>query len=179
MWFTENAWPPMLICVAAGLLSLWIWNANRRQMHLVAAGVFFLLAGGIYAAEQMIMTEGERLQQDLLQLSDQFRRHDPMALDHFSQTAGEWRAICQQAMDMVEIQDDLRLFNFQTQITNQNSRATVDFRANATITALGTTVHHPFRCIMTYQREGGEWKIIHVERLDPMNGKRMGVLDPR
>lgn len=179
MWFTENAWPPMLICVAAGLLSLWIWNANRRKAPIIAALVFFVLAGGIYAAEQMIVTEGERLQQDVLELSDQFRRHDTKALDHFSEGSSEWRGICQQAMDMVQIHDDLRLFNFQTEITNRGSRATVEFRANATITALGTTVHHPFRCILTYQREAGQWKIVHVERLDPMNGKKMGVLDPR
>jgi hypothetical protein len=82
-------------------------------------------------------------------------------------------------MAMVTIQSDMRLSDFQTKLTNENSRGTVHFRANATIAVqgFGDVGYQPFRVILTFQRENGEWKIIDVERLNPLNGKKMGTLD--
>jgi hypothetical protein len=71
------------------------------------------------------------------------------------------------------------LTDFRTNLTNENSRATVHFRANATIGAMGFKGHHPFRCVLTYQKEGGFWKIIDVERLDPIKGDKMEVMARR
>lgn len=179
MWFTENPWPPMLIAVFGALACLGLWNSNRRNLYFILAVSFLGMTCGIYAVERAIVTPGERLQQQVALMCDQFRRHDPKTLDHFSESASEWKAICQSAMDIVEIQDDLHLTDFHTTFMSSQSQADVHFRANATITALGNRAYHPFRCVLSFQKEGGEWKIINVKRLDPLNGEKIEVMAPR
>lgn len=179
MWFTDNPWPPMLITGSAAVICLVLWNSQRRRQFLNAGLLFLLMTGGIYAMERAIVTEGERLQQDTIQLCQQFRARDDKALDHFSATAPEWKTMCAGAMATVKIKDDLRLSDFRTKVSNHNSRGTVHFRAHATISTMEYTGYHLFRCILTYQKEGGEWKIVDVERLDPIRGERMGVMDRR
>lgn len=179
MWFTENPWPPMVIAGLCALVSFAFWNRDRRNVYFVIGFLLLGATGAIYAVERAIVTEGELLQNDVALMCDQFRRRDPRTLDHFSDGAPEWKGICRTAMEMVEVRDDLRLTDFRTNFTKEKSNATVHFRANATISAMGMTAHHPFRCVLTYQKEGGQWKIVDVERLDPIKGEKMDVMEHR
>ncbi len=179
MWFTENPWPPMLIACFGALICFGLWNADRRNLYFFLAMAFLGMTGGIYAVERVIVTEGERLQDDVAMLCHQFQHRDPKTLDHFSDTAPEWKTLVSETMKVVTIQDDLRLTDFQTIVTNEHSRATVHFRANATISAMGFNGHHPFRCIFSFQKEGGQWKIIDVQRLDPIKGDPIEIMEPR
>lgn len=179
MWFTENPWPPMVLAGLAALICFAIWNNDRRNLYLILGLAFLAMTGVIYAAERAILTDGEKVQQQVAVLCDQFRRKDEAALDHFSPTVPELRTLCQTAMGMVDVGNDLRLTDFATTITNQNSRATVHFRANATISAGGFSGHHPFRCLLTFQKEAGAWKIVDVQRLDPIKGDKIGPMDHR
>ena len=179
MWFTENAWPPMLIAGLAALVCLAMWNSNRRGIHLVAALGCLLLCAGLYFLERAIVTEGERLQQVVVSLCDDFRnKRVAETVNHFSNAAPELKVFVLAAMAMVDVQEDLRLTDFQTNLTNQNSRGTVHFRANATLAVpgQGDVGHYPARFILTFQREQGEWKIIEVERLHPLTGVKMQTL---
>jgi len=179
MWFTENAWPPMLICALGAVVFFGIWNSDRRNLYLIMGLVSLAMIGVVYGVERAIVTDGEKLQIQVTQLCDQFRRREPVALDHFSVSAPELKTLCQGAMEMVEVGDDLRLTDFHTTFTNQNSRANVHFRANATISVMGFSGHHPFRCILGFQKEAGNWKIVDVQRLDPIKGEKIGVMDRR
>ena len=179
MWFTENPWIPMLISGVCGLSWLLVWNSQRHNLQFYLALAFFGLTGLIYVVERAIVTEGERLQQDVVLMCDQFRHRDAATFDHFSDSVSDWKSICKLAMETVEIHDDLHLTDFQTSITDGETNAKVHFRANATITAFGTTAHHPFRCVLTYQKENGIWKIIDVQRLDPIRGDAMAVMEHR
>lgn len=169
----------MLIAGLVSFVFVVLWSSNRRGLHLVLAAVFALLAGGIYFAERAIVTEGERLQQRVAQLCEDFRKKNPRTGDYVSNTRPDLKLAIETAMAMVTIQSDFRLSDFQTKLTNENSRGTVHFRANATIgvQGFGDVGYQPFRVILTFQRENGEWKIIDVERLNPLNGKKMGTLD--
>jgi hypothetical protein len=179
MWFTENAWPPMLLAGLGAIVCFALWNSDRRSRYLLSGLVCLGLIGFFFALERAIVTDGERVQRQVAVLCDQFRRREPATLDQFSATAPELKALCKTAMETVEIGNDLRLTDFRTSFTNQNSRANVHFRANATISALGFSGHHPFRCILSYQKEGGEWKIVDVQRLDPIKGDKMEVMAHR
>lgn len=178
MWFTENAWPPMLIAGLAALVCLALWNSNRRGLHLLAALGCLLLCAGFYFLERAIVTEGERLQKIVVALCDDFRHKRPATLNYFSNTAPVLKVQVLAAMALVDVDQDLRLTDFQTNLTNQNSRGTVHFRANATlsVTGHGNVGHHPARIVLTFQRERGEWKIIEVERLHPLTGERIEML---
>ena len=169
----------MLLAGLAALVFLGIWNSERRNLYLVLALVCLALTGGFYALERAIVTDGEKLQQQVVQLCDQFRKRDPATLDHFSPTAPELKSLCKTAMETVEVGNDLRLTDFHTTFTGQNSRANVHFRANATISVMGHSGHHPFRCILGFQKEAGVWKIVDVQRLDPIKGGKMDVMEKR
>ena len=179
MWFTENPWPPMLIAGLCSLVCFGLWNSDRRNLHFFLAIGFILLAGVLFAVERAVVTDGERLQVQVAQFCDQFRKRDPATLAHFSETAPEFRQLCQKAINLVEIGNDLRLTDFSTTFSNEKSRAAVTFRANATISAMGFSGHHPLRCILTFQREAGAWKIVDVQRLDPIKGDKMDIMEAR
>ena len=179
MWFTENAWPPMLLAGLGSLVCFGLWNSDRRNLYLISAIVCLGIVGVVYAVERAIVTDGEKVQGDVAQLCDQFRKRDPAALDHFSANAPELKALCKRAMEAVEIRDDLRLTDFHTKFTSQNSRASVHFRANATVSVGGFSGHQPFRCILDFQKEGGAWKIVDVQQLDPIKGDKMSVMERR
>lgn len=179
MWFTENAWPPMLIAGLVALIFIAMWNGNRRGIYLVIAAICLAMIGGIYAMERAIVTQGELLQKDVVQLCEQFRQRDPAVVDHFSEKAPGFRLMVLGAMAAVEVRSDIRTTDFQTTFTNENSRANVHFRANGEFAAMGFSGAHPFRCILTYQKEGPGWKIVDVQRLDPINGKKMEIMEPR
>jgi hypothetical protein len=163
----------------AAIVCFGLWNKDGRQLYFNLAVAFLAMTGGIYAVERAIVTEGERLQNDVVDLCQQFRRQDPNILEHFSNTAPELKKLCESAMETVKVHDDLRLSAFETTFTGNQSQAKVHFRANATISTSDASAYHPFRCVLTYRREAGQWKIIQVERLDPINGSPMGTMERR
>jgi hypothetical protein len=179
MWFTENPWPPMLLAGLGSLVCFGLWNSDRRNIYFILGLLLLAMTGVIYVVERAIVTEGEKLQLQVALLCDQFRKRDMAALDHFSSTAPELKATCTAAMHSVEIGNDLRLTDFSTKFMSQNSQANVHFRANATITVLGTSKFYPFRGLLTFRKEGGAWKIVDVQRLDPIKGDKIGIMDAR
>lgn len=179
MWFSENPWPPMIIAAVLAAVFLLMWNANRRGLHLVLVAVFVLLGVGFYFLEQAIVTEGERLQQRVVQLCEDFRDKKPAVLDYVSDTAPQIKLQFASAMVMVTVGKDLRLSDFQTTMSKGNTEGTVHFRANASlnVVGIGDVGYQPARLILTFQREKGGWKITKVQRLNPLNGKEMDVLE--
>ncbi|HET6424088.1 MAG TPA: hypothetical protein VFG20_10420 [Planctomycetaceae bacterium] len=179
MWFTEDPWTPMLFCGIGVLIGVGMWANSRRVLHLGIAVMSLVCAGAIFAIEQAIVTPAEEVEQEVVRLCDDFRRKDPKTLDHFSPTASELRALAESGMAMLTVGDDLSLTDFQTKVTNQGSRAESHFRANATISvnSFGNAGRQPARLILTWAKEGNEWKVIGVKRLNPINGQEIGVLN--
>ena len=163
----------MLLAGLGSLVCFGLWNSNRRNLYFVSAIACLGIAGLVYAVERAIVTDGEKIQGEVVQLCDQFRKRDPATLDHFSATAPDLKSLCKTAMETVEVHDDLRLTDFHTKFTSQNSRASVHFRANATISVMGFSGHQPFRCILDFQKEGGAWKIVDIQRLHPIKGDKI------
>jgi hypothetical protein len=179
VWFTENPWPPIVIAGLLALIFIVLWRSSGRGLHLMLAAALIVFCIGTYFAERAIVTEGERLQQRVVELCDAFRQKQrEKTLDYVSDSQPALKAIFAAALELVTIQSDFRLSDFQTTLTNENSRAQVHFRANATISVqgFGDVGYQPARLILTFQREKGDWKIIGVDRLNPITGKSMDVL---
>ena len=179
MWLTEDPWPPMLILGVASLLAIAWWSSTKRAVGLLAAVGCMVLAGVMFIVEQAIVTPAEAVEQRVVDLCWAFQRRDPQTLEYFSKTSPQLRLLCQTALQMVEVQPDLRLTDFQTRLTNENSRAITHFRANATISVVGAgnVGRQPSRFELTWAREGDDWKVIQIRRLNPVNDKELGLLD--
>jgi hypothetical protein len=179
MWFTEDALAPGVLFGAAGVILMFSgWNSGRRNLAL--AGLLSLILGGsAFVVDALVITESERVESLVHSLCDDFRNKRTTTVEYFSQTAPELRAAVQAAMALVTIESGPRLTDFQIRLTNQQTRATSHFRANATISVRphGHVGHQPSRFILTWAREPAGWKIIRVQRMHPHQDQELGLLD--
>jgi hypothetical protein len=176
MWFTETPWPPIVIFAVAGACCAAAW-INRRQAVYLAAIAALVVAGVVtHAVEARIVTERERVEWAIHDLADAFRAKDAdRMLEHISANALQWRHVAYGAMNLVTVEDDVTITDLSIEMRNQNSRATAWFRANGTFSVGDFRGHRPTRWEVVWQLEGGRWRIIGVERLDPVRGEPVGI----
>lgn len=179
VWFTEDPWPPMFICGLAALLAVAFWANSKRAAYLLAALGLLAFGGVLYVAEQAIVTPAEEIERLVVQLCEDFRRKSPTTLDYFSDSAPELKLMCQAALALVEIKDDLRVTDLHTKLTNDNTRAVCHFRANAglSVTGFGDVGRQPARFELTWAKEPSGWKIIGVKRLHPIKDEEMSLME--
>ena len=98
---------------------------------------------------------------------------EPQTFAFISASAKEVRDLALQALDLVDIQEDIRISDVRTTLSNNNSRAVMHFRASATVSvgAYGNVGRQPTRWELTWQREKGEWKVIRATRLNFLTGE--------
>lgn len=189
MWLTETAWPLILIFSILGVLCLAGWQAQGRKLYFVGLLVMVLLAGATYWTEAVIVTETERVEQAVYGLVATFQEESQLygatslpsadtplrTLEFISTNAADIQNMARGAMLMVSVGDDMRLTDLQIDMRSNNSRAITHFRVNATvdISAFGISQRQPSRWEVTWQREGGEWKVIRVDRLNVVTGERI------
>lgn len=187
MWFTETAWPPIIMLGVVGVLLFLGWISQRRSGYLVGVFVCLGLCGVVWFVEQQIMTEREIVETRLYDFATSVQREslqrgvanlilggpEPETFKFISATANDVREFARQALDMVDIQEDVRISDVRTTLTNNQSRATTQFRATATVsvTAYGNVGRQPTRWELTWQRENGIWKVTRVTRLNFMSGE--------
>ncbi len=187
MWFTETAWPPIIILCVIGVLLFLGWMSQRRLGYL--AGVFACLGlcGVVWFVEQQIITERELVEQRLRDFTTTVQREslqrgvanlllggpEPETFTFISASAKDVRELVRQALDMVDIQDDVRISDVRTTLTNNQSRAVTQFRATASVSvaAYGNVGRQPTRWELIWQRENGVWKVVQATRLNFMSGE--------
>jgi len=179
MWFTENPWPVVVICliVTAIFAARAIQTGLGRNWLLVGLGV--LLAVGTYLAEQSIVTPAEEVELRVHEAIDHCIEGDVNSvLGMISEGQPGMRVLAMAGLSMADIHDDMRITDLNVRMTAQNSRAISHFRANGTISAGGVSMtgHATTRWEVTWQQENGEWKIVDITRLHPINGEPMEVL---
>lgn len=183
-WFTENPWPPALICVAAaGIAVGWAQSrseARDRKLGFGGALVAILAALGIFPLERSIVTDRERIEGEVRQLVADFTaQNEEATLAHFSPGAVEWRKQVQLALKLVKVQG-IDVKDLSVKLFGQGTGATSLFRANGRVTFSGMDAgHQPSRWKLTWQKEQGEWRIVDVVRLNPLKDEELGILENR
>ncbi len=185
MWFTETPWPPILILSVLGVLLFLGWASQRKTGYLAGVALCVALCGLVFVVEQQIVTETERVEQRLLDFTAAFQR-DSLKRGLINAVLGggpeleslkfiqgdEVRRLTTQALDLVDIQDDVRISDIRTRMTNQDSRAITQFRASASVTVSGySAVRQPSRWELTWGKEDGEWKVLRATRLNFLSGQ--------
>lgn len=169
-WFTESPWPLVVILGVAACIMLAIWSAQKRGAWMVGSLALILAAVAVIFIEQSIVTESERVEQRVLDLTRAFQRKDhDRTLEFISLQAPELRKIAEYALESVTVQDDLKVKDMHVRLTNEDTRAVSRFRANGTIVFQGTNLGpQPSLLEVTWQKEKGDWKMIGVRRLNPI-----------
>ena len=185
MWFTETPWPPILIFCVFGVLLFLGWVSQRKTGYLAGVALCLALCGLVFVVEQQIVTETERVEQRLLDFTAAFQR-DSLQRGLLNAVIGggpeleslkflqgdEVRRLATHALDLVDIQDDVRISDIRTKMSNKDSRAITQFRASASVTVSGfNAVRQPSRWELTWGKEDGEWKVLRATRLNFMSGQ--------
>ncbi len=175
MWFTETAWPPMLVMLTLATISGLCWVRRRQIGYLLGVLALIAAAGITWYAEQAIVTDAERVEQAIRDVASAFVSRDVERTQSFF--TPELQPMVTAAFALVEQVDNLRLTDIQVQMLAQDSRAHTHFRANGTVRIRGPIDigHHPSRWHLTWQKEGGRWRVIKIERLHPLTGEEVGV----
>lgn len=187
MWFTENPWPPIVILAVAAAAFIALWMSQRRGLWLLLA--LTAVTGGIavYFVEQRIVTEPEKIEQHILDLTSAFRRkEEAKTLAYFSKQAPELHDLVREGMKLVEVHDDLSVKDMSVRMLTGNTQAIAHFRANATISLNrgppvigGLTQYGVSRWELRWQKEGSDWKIVELVRLNPLKEEKMPPLELR
>lgn len=178
MWFTEVAWPPMVIAIGLAVAALVLWRERLQRKYLLLAVVGSAAAIATYFIEKSVVTDRERIEDAIDQLAMSFQRGDSAAvLDAISQQAPALRQLASLALKRVEVTDiSVTAVNVELRGLG-DSRAKSHFRVNGTVTLdkshkIG---HQPTRWIATWQKETDRWRMIDIEQLDPISGE--GISD--
>jgi hypothetical protein len=180
MWFTETPWPPFFICSVIAAACFAHWHVHRQPRQLYLAGAFLALGGAVILVERLIVTEKERVADQVFGLARAFEAGDaPRCVDFFSMQDAEDRALVQTAAAAARIVGSIRITDMSVQMSSAESRATTTFRASATVNYLGREQHGATRWELTWQREGGDWKIIRIRRLHFVGEGEIPPLSPQ
>lgn len=189
MWFTEDAWSPIIVCIVVALICGIAWSTTQRIKYLIAAIIILLGAVTIHFVEQAIVTPSEQVEQNLYDLVLTFARESrelggssnkPLpdsiqCLRFFSVQDTVDRARVAAALLVADVDEDVRVTDVQIRMTNEDTRAITHFRANATVRAGSFSGHHASRWELTWQREGGEWKVTQTKMLNIINGSEQRI----
>lgn len=180
MWFTENPWPPIFILGMAACGMFVAWFSQKRVFWLAGCVAALIGCGAIYAVEESIVTDGEKLEARVHKLAADFQKKDREAfLAAFSKQAEKWRAMAIKALDDVDIEKDLDIKDMSVELFNEKSQALTRFRANGTVTfQKGMSAYHPSRWELRWQKEANDWKIVDVVRLHPLKDEQKEIFAP-
>jgi hypothetical protein len=177
MWFTETPWPPVAICLVISAVFFGKWFTGRNPRNMIAAASFVALSGVIIVVESLIVTERERVGIALTDLAADFQRGDAdRCAEFFSNSDRTDRDLVRRAAGMVKIDSPIRITDLAINLSSTSSRATSDFRANATASYQGHQEHGWTHWELTWQREANEWKIVRVRRLRFLGGEEIEPL---
>lgn len=182
MWFTETAWPPIAIGVVLAFALLIAWNVTQRSSYLVGALGLALACVGVYFAEEQIVTEAEKVEAAVYEVTGAFRDDDlEKTLSYISPSEEGMRLAVTAANALYDVEDDLRITDVRVETRANDTLAVSRFRANATISSRkgGFRGHHPTHWELTWRKIGGEWKITDYQRLHVVTGEPIGTWSPQ
>lgn len=188
MWFTEDAWSPIIVCAVFGVVFFIAWSSTQRSKFLIPIPILLFAAITVFFAEQAVVTDAEQVEQNLQDLISQFidesqqlgmgQQQTPEMIQchrYFSTNNDADKARVAAALLMVEVSDDARTTDIQIRLTNENTRAVTHFRVNGTVSGPGFSNHYASRWELTWQKEGGRWRVTRTKMLNVMSGEEQRI----
>ncbi len=173
MWFTENAWQPMLLFTLLAMISGMVWYRRLQSRYLIVMACCLIIVAATWVVERSVVTAREQVHDSVVGIVTSFQQRDlDRTVSYVSSQAEDLKTLIGTAYNWVEVKDDMRLTAIETELLNQNTRAKSKFRVNATVKALQRdyTGHQPTHWETTWQLEEGDWRMINILQLDPVTG---------
>ncbi|HUG92731.1 MAG TPA: hypothetical protein VML55_17960 [Planctomycetaceae bacterium] len=176
MWFTENPWPPIFVCVGLAGLCVAAWVSTRRAVALAGAAGLVGLCVAIFVAERLIVSDAERVEAAVVDLAAAYERRDlDRALAFISDDAAALKSSARWLMDTYEVRGGLRITDLDARLNENGTEAVSHFRANGSFASRRGTfgpTHYATRWEFTWHREPSGWKVVAVQPLHVVSGER-------
>lgn len=174
MWFTETAWPPIILLSIVAVACVLAAMQTQRAKWLVAAGLVVLLAGAVWYVEKLIVTPAERVEGNLLAMIDAFQKNnEAQTLAFISPASKGLVALAKLGIHVVDVEPGYRVTDIRVSTIANDTAATSHFRLNATVRmpSQGNLGHQPLRFNGKWRVEAGQWRLTEIEELDPIHGE--------
>lgn len=178
MWPSETPWPVIIVCLMLAVGLLIAWSQQKRSWLLVALLVPLLLAIGAWGYDEMVVTEREKVIQDIQGIVRAFQARDlDKTLSYISNSARDLKLLTASAYNLVQLGPDTRITDIQVEILPRNERAKTVFRVNSTLRMASGAKYTPTMWEARWQPEDGDWKMIDIIPCDTVTGKREMIPD--
>jgi hypothetical protein len=174
-WITENPWPLMLLLAGTALVMLILGERHLRT----ASWCGFVLAGGVYLVESLIVTSGEQLEETMQSMLDGFVAGDLHAIDAgISDQAPALKETARRGLALVELRRDFHLKDITVSVADDGQSASAELRANGMLVVRqsSTLARASTRWLTKWIRQQDHWTLLEVHRLNPVTGEEIGVL---
>jgi len=179
MNIAENPWPMFVVLSTLAALLILSWMNRRKRWQIGLAAGLLMLAGGTFVVDHYVETDREKVSRYVVEMVNSFQQKklEP-TLSYFSADNFKDRLTVGMAMKMVSVQDDLRISDVSVRLMEKDNTAVSRFRVNATLSAegYGNVGWQASRWELTWARREGDWKVIKVERLHPLEEKKIGLM---
>lgn len=175
-WITENPWP--LIMILSGVAVVLLILGESRTRGLAIASV--LMAVGLYFLEAWIVTPAEHVEGRLESLLDQFKSENLSAIgEHIDDGSPKLRETAEQGLKLVRLDKAFHLQDLRITVSDDGQSADAELRANGTMTVrqANTPYHASTRWKTRWVNRGDMWKLSEVQRLNPVTGEEIGILE--
>ncbi|TWT58814.1 hypothetical protein KOR42_22000 [Thalassoglobus neptunius] len=170
MWFTENAWQPMLLFAILAMIAAFGWYRRLQTRYLVLCFCCLGMMGVAWYADRTIVTEREKVQEAILEITHAFAAKDFEGVhSRISQRSLDLRTLADMAMNLATL-ENMRVTDIQVELKSEATRAVSRFRVNALITSERASAREPAYIEARWQTEEGRWRMIDVKFLDPITG---------
>lgn len=175
-WITENPWP--LILILSGIAAVLLILGESRIRSVAVA--FVAMAVGLYFLEEWIVTPAEQVEGRLESLLGQFKTENlPAINEHIDEDSPKLRETAEQGLKLVILDPRFHLQDLKITVSGDGQSADAELRANGTMTVrqANTPYHASTRWKTRWVNRGNTWKLSEVQRLNPINGEEMGILE--
>lgn len=181
-YLTENPWPVIIVLIAVAVVGFLTGSGKGRAV----AGVCAVLCVALFFLERYLVSPGEEIEQRVELLLEEFRAADIDGIGEIlsSQNQG-LKDTAARGLELVEIEDSFHIASVDVSINETDSdedsarTAVAMIRANGNLTLLkhgGGSRHVPTYWKTTWVFQNDQWRLDKVVRLNPANGKEMGIL---
>lgn len=168
MWFTENAWAPMLVFACLSMIAAFVWIQRQQSRYLVVSGLLLSLVGMTWMVNRWVETDREKVTKAILEMTNAFAEKDRERMDsHFAQRATDLKSLANFAMDFITV-ENMRVTDIHVLLLSESTRAISRFRVNALFRSNLGVRREPTLWEARWQQENGAWKMVEISQLNPI-----------
>ncbi|QDT64814.1 hypothetical protein [Calycomorphotria hydatis] len=179
MWLLENPWPPAFAAITIAIVLVVAWSRTGRQPLLIGSIVCAVCGVFAFIVDVAVVTEAEIVEQRVHDFVSAVESGDAEeSISYISELLESERAQIYFAMERFSVDPGVRISDMIAQTRLNDTLATTEFRANGRVTAkdYDYNVHAATRWKLSWQKEGDEWKIAEIQRLDPLTGATISLM---